>query len=254
VPTDEGRLDLDRLDAACDERTRIVSISWVGYATGYRHDLASVAEIAHRHGALLFVDAIQGLGAFPLDVSRTPIDFLAADGHKWQLGPEGAGVLFVRHEHLDRLRPWGVGWNSVAHSHDFTHIELNFKPSAERFEGGSQNMPGMLGLGASLALLERLGVGKIASQILDVTDLAVRRLEEAGARVVSHREGEHRSGIVALEFPGASPQAVRQHCLQRGVVLSCRGGRLRISPHAYNTAEEIEQAVEVMREAAGQQE
>ena len=96
VPAVDGRVDLDRLADACDARTRIVTVSWVGYASGYRVDLDQVAELAHRKGALLFVDAIQGLGVFPLDVQKTPIDFLAADGHKWLLGPEGAGLFYLR--------------------------------------------------------------------------------------------------------------------------------------------------------------
>ena len=113
---------------ACDERTRIVTVSWVGFATGYRHDVAKIAEIAHERGALMFLDAIQGLGAFPLDVNELGIDFLAADGHKWLLGPEGAGIAYIRREHLDRLRPIGPGWHSVVPGQDYTHIELNLRP------------------------------------------------------------------------------------------------------------------------------
>ena len=136
VPTDNGRVDLDRLAEACDRRTRIVSVSWVGYASGWRIDPAEVAELAHERGALLFVDAIQGLGAFPLDAHAAGIDFLAADSHKWMLGPEGAGLLFVRREHLDRLRPLGVGWHSVAHSFDYTKIELDLKAFGRALRGG----------------------------------------------------------------------------------------------------------------------
>ena len=147
MPTDGGRLDLDRLAAACDDRTRIVSVSWVAYASGWRHDLDRLAELVHRRGALLFLDAIQGLGVFPLDVRKTPVDFLAADGHKWLLGPEGAGIFFIRREHLDRLRPVGVGWNSVRGAHDFSRIELLFKDTAARYEGGSQNVAGLSALG-----------------------------------------------------------------------------------------------------------
>ena len=113
IPTEGGKLDLNRLEDACDRRTRIVTISWVTYLHGWRHDLDRLAEIAHRVGALLFVDAIQALGVFPLDVKKTPIDFLAADGHKWMLGAEGAGIFFLRREHLRLLRPLNVGWNSV---------------------------------------------------------------------------------------------------------------------------------------------
>src|SRR5262245_51452850 len=113
IPTDvSGRPDLDKLAAACDSRTRIVSISWVGFATGYPHDVARIADIAHNKGALLFLDAIQGLGVFPINVHDFGIDFLAADGHKWLLGPEGAGVAYIRRQHLDKLRPIGPGWHS----------------------------------------------------------------------------------------------------------------------------------------------
>jgi cysteine desulfurase / selenocysteine lyase len=245
VPTDDGRVDLNRLADACDERTRIVSISWIGYASGWRNDIAAVAQIAHRRGALFFLDAIQGLGAFPLDVRGSGVDFFAADGHKWLLGPEGAGLFYIRREHLDRLQPIGVGWNSVAHSSDFTHIELRFKDSAARFEGGSSNMAGFAGLNASLELLMGLDIAAIGERILAVTDLACRRLIEAGANVASHREQpENSSGIVLFDWPGRDPQSVRRQLFDRKILLSARAGRLRFSPHAYCNEADIERLVE----------
>jgi cysteine desulfurase/selenocysteine lyase len=248
VPTDDGRLDLDKLAAACDRRTRIVSVSWVGYATGYRHDVARIVELAHARGARVMLDAIQGLGALPFDVKQLPVDFLAACGHKWMLGPEGAGLAYIRREHLDTLRPIGVGWHSVVHSQDYTRIELALKPTAARYEGGSQNMPGMIGFGESLRLLLELGMEQVGAAILDITDRACERLAAIGARIVSdrrpeHRGGQQRSGIVAFELPGRDPLAVKKHCLSQGVVLSCRAGRLRISPHAYNNEEDLERLV-----------
>lgn len=246
VPVEGGRVDLDRIASACDGRTRVVSASWVGYVSGWRNDLAALAEIAHRAGAFLFVDAIQGLGVFPLDVQEVDVDFLAADGHKWMLGPEGCGVLFVRRCHLARLRALGVGWNSVVGSHDFSRIELRLKASAERYEGGSANLLGMHGLAASLELLMRYGTDALARRILEIGDLACRRLSEAGAVICSDRSPEHASGIISFELPGTDPQETRQRCLARGVVLSCRGGRLRISPHAYNSVEDVERLVEAL--------
>jgi selenocysteine lyase/cysteine desulfurase len=246
VTTDNGRLDLKDLAAACDARTRIVSVSWVGYATGYRHEVERIVEIAHSRGALMMLDAIQGLGAFPVDVRKTPVDFLSADGHKWMLGPEGAGLAYIRREHLDRLRPIGVGWHSVVHASDYARIELALKPSAARYEGGSQNMVGMLGFGASLDLLLELGIENIAAAILDITDRACERLRQIGATIVSDRGGERRSGIVAFELAGRDPLAVKKHCLTRKVVLSCRAGRLRISPHAYNNEEDLDRLIEAL--------
>lgn len=255
-----GRVNLERLAAACDRRTRIISVSWVGYASGFRLDLAVAARLAKSAGARLFVDAIQGLGVFPLDVSQTPIDYLAADGHKWLLGPEGAGILYVRRERLDELRPIGVGWHSVVHASDFTKIDLALKPAAERFEGGSQNMPGVLALGASLDLLAALsaefGRDGIARRAIAVGDEACRRLADLGATIVSDRSAGHASGIIALVPPGGDPDAIRRQALDAGVALSCRAGRLRISPHAYNDSGDIARLVSALaerdsREASG---
>lgn len=247
IPCDGGRLDPARLAAACDDRTRIVSLSWVAYSSGWRHDLDELAEIAHGCGALLLVDAIQGLGVFPLDVGKTPVDFLAADGHKWLLGPEGAGIFFARREHLDLLRPVGIGWNSVVHAHDFGRIDLVIKDTAARYEGGSPNTPGLIALGASLQLLTGYGIQRIARRVLEITDLACRRLEETGAIILSDRRPDHQSGIVTFDLPGRDAPAVRRECLQQGVALSCRSGRLRISPHAYNDASDIDRLIEALQ-------
>ena len=247
VPTIDGRVDLAAIERACDARTRIVAISWVNFAHGWRNDLDALAELAHRRGAHLFVDAIQALGVFPLDVRRTPIDFLAADGHKWLLGPEGAGLFYVRREHLEKLRPLGLGWNSVSQGRDYNRIELTVKDTAARYEGGSYNMAGLLGLGASLELLAHFKIDDLAARVLAVTDDACRRLAAIGATIYSQRAPGRASGIVAFELAGRDPLAMKKDLLKRHVVLGCRAGRLRISPHAYTNDEDLDRLIEAIR-------
>lgn len=251
----ENRVEVQQILRACDAHTRLISVSWVGFATGWRIDLAELVEQAHERGILVFLDAIQGLGVFPIDLQTIPIDFLAADGHKWMLGPEGAGLFFVRREHLDRLRPIGVGWNSVRHAHDFHHIALDLRESARRYEGGTQNMVGVLALGASLQMLSELGLAAtqsaIADRVLAVTDYASAQLQQAGARLLSDRSGAHRSGIVTFDLPGIDSNSVRKACLQSGVVLSCRAGHLRISPHAYTNSDDIARLIDVVGHQVG---
>jgi selenocysteine lyase/cysteine desulfurase len=184
---------------------------------------------------------------FPLDVKATPIDFLAADGHKWLLGPEGAGLFYLRREHLDLLRPIGVGWHSVVHASDYSRIELTLKPTAARYEGGTQNMVGFLGLADSLELLWELGTAAIGRRIVEITDLACQRLAEAGATVASPREPGHESGIVAFDVPGRDALETKKRCLAAGIVLSARGGKLRLAAHAYNNGDDVERLIEALR-------
>lgn len=246
VPTTDGRVDLDQLAAHCDQRTRVVSVSWVGYANGCRRNLEAISEIAHRHDAIFLVDAIQGLGVFPIDVVEANIDCLSADGHKWLLGPEGAGIAYVSRACLDRLRPIGVGWNSVVHAADFSHIELKLKPAAARYEGGSHNMAGFVALKASLQFLLSLGVENLAAAVLDFADRAVQDLQELGAVIRSPRQTEERSGIISFEMPGRDPVSLRKHCLTQKVALNCRAGCLRISPHAYNDQQDLDRLLDAL--------
>jgi len=245
-------LEIDRLLAACDQRTRIVAASWVGYSAGWRTDVAQLAQAVHDRGALLVLDAIQGLGVFPLDVKETGVDFVAADGHKWMLGPEGAGIFYMRREHLDLLRPFGVGWNSVVQRHDFSHIAFDFRNEAARYEGGSQNMPGFMALGASLDLLSQLGLSKsaapLADAVLEITDELCQRLSSAGATLITERAAGHESGIVSFEIPGHDPKVVRQRCIDADIILSCRSGRLRVSAHAYNDSTDVDRLIDVLND------
>ncbi|MBQ15841.1 MAG: aminotransferase [Planctomycetaceae bacterium] len=246
VPTSLDHVSLDDLGSACDHNTRIVALSWIGYRTGFRIDLAAAADLAHQHGAWLFVDAIQGLGAFPLDVAALGIDALAADGHKWMLGPEGAGLFYLRSEHLDTLRPIGLGWNSVRHAGDFDNTSLDLKPSAARYEGGTYNMPGIAALEASLGWLTTFGIDAIQRRILQTTDDLCRRLASIGAPLASDRRPEHASGIVSFDIPGRDARTIRRACRDKNVVINCRDGRLRASPHAYTQLADLDRLIDAL--------
>jgi selenocysteine lyase/cysteine desulfurase len=246
VASRDGRILLDDLRAAMDDRTRLVSLSFVEYASGFRNDLDAVGGLCRERGALFFVDAIQGLGVLPLDVQKSPIDFLSADGHKWLLSPEGAGIFYVRRELVDQLHTVGVGWNSVVGCLDFGVIDFRLKPHAGRWESGTLNVGGVHALGASLELLLELGVVSIAGRVLGLTDHLCERAARAGLQVFSSRRPAEASGIVSLVAPGRDPAALVRRCRGEGVVINHRAGRLRVSPHFYNTVEEIDRLVELL--------
>jgi|LakMenEpi03Aug12_release.lakeMendotaPanAssembly.Ray.scaffolds.fasta_scaffold00985_27 cysteine desulfurase/selenocysteine lyase len=250
----DGRPSLDRIRAAIDGSTRLVTVSWVGYATGYRLPLSDLCEMVHRAGAQLFVDAIQGLGVFPLDTSEIPIDYAAADGHKWMLGPEGAGFLYIRESHLERIAPVMVGWGSIESSHEFNAEGAVYKRAASRYEGGSANHVGLIGLEASLKLLLELGCHQPDNEIARAVLRNAASIREVLRRMGAvfpwlvpndHREpaansADSSSGIISFQFSGKDPYEVRRRLLDAGVVLSVRHGALRIATHAYNNHEDIE--------------
>src|SRR5262249_40647784 len=164
---------------------------------------------------------------------------LAADGHKWLLGPGGAGFLYARREWIDRLRPLGVGWHSVVGSYNAAEPDFTLKPSAERWEGGSFNMPGLQAFGASVSLLLACGPEAVSARILDRAEAVREVARSAGWTVYGSGRPEDVSGIVALEKPGADPNAVVRRLRERGVAAACRRGRLRLSPHIYNNEDDL---------------
>jgi cysteine desulfurase / selenocysteine lyase len=247
VPSRGSRLLLDDIRAAIDARTRVLSLSWVEYASGFRNDLDALGALCRERGIFFFVDAIQGLGVLPIDVRQKPIDALAADGHKWLLAPEGAGIFYLRREWVDRLHPIGVGWNSVVGARDFSKIDFTLKPHAGRWESGTLNVGGIHAMGASLELLLGQGIANVADRVRELTAHLCAGAEAAGLQVFSSRESADWSGIVSLiPRPGADPRALMKRCRDEGIVINLRAGRLRVSPHCYNTVEEIDRLVRVL--------
>ncbi|MFH5806487.1 aminotransferase class V-fold PLP-dependent enzyme [Alienimonas sp. DA493] len=239
----DERLDPAKVRDACDGRTRVVAASWVGYATGWRNDPADLCQIAHDAGAFFLLDAIQGLGVLPLDVREVPIDFLCADGHKWLLGPEGAGVLYVREDRRNDLRPLLVGWNSVSTAGAFGSKDLTLKDAAERYEGGTYAAACVAGLAASLDLLAPIPPARRGERLLALTDRLVDGLTEAACTVASNHRYDRRSGIVAFTPPDGDSAGCEKRLLAEGIVVRVRHDRVRAAPHLYTSEAEVDRLI-----------
>ena len=247
--TADGYPDEDYLvERLTDPRVRALTVSFVQFANGWKADLARLGSACRANGAWLVVDAIQGLGASPLDVRALPVDLLACGGQKWLLSPWGSGFLYVRHELIARLEPAAVGWLSLEGTDDFANLlrySDRLRPDARRFE-----LPNAfhdhLGLATSVGLLLELGVEAIDAYTRRLGEPILAWARERGVRVVSPPHGPHRSAIVCVAPP--EPQQAHRRLRQAGILCSLREGSLRFAPHCYNTVAEIEKAVEVLKE------
>ncbi len=245
-----NRIDINDIRQAMNERTRVLSLSSVEFSSGYRNQLLDLGQICRAKDIFFLVDAIQSLGLIPLDVQQIPIDGLAADGHKWLLGPEGAGIFWLRNEWLERLHPIGVGWNSVIGAHHFSTIDFRLKPHAGRWEGGTANAIGIVGLGASIQLLLTTGIAHVCQKVMTLTEHLCEGVQNVtGWRVFSSRKQEERSGIVSLIHDQVSPWIMKKLALEQKCVINVRANRVRVSPHFYNTLEEMQQLVDLLKQA-----
>jgi cysteine desulfurase / selenocysteine lyase len=244
--TDEERLTPDALRRAISPRTRVVTVSWVSYSDGYRHDLSALAEVAHEAGALFVVDAIQGLGVFPIDVRAMGIDALYSGAGKWMLALHGAGFLYIREDLIDRLHLAMPGWRSVRDMWDFHNHDQDFTPEAMRFEAGTPNYLGALVLASSVDLFERAGQAAIAEHVLALTDRLVEGLERVRAEIRTLRGDGISSGIVTFRLPGVDSSQLGRALQQEGVVTTYRESGIRVSPHGYNTIDEIDHLLDLV--------
>ncbi|MBX7102953.1 MAG: aminotransferase class V-fold PLP-dependent enzyme [Gemmataceae bacterium] len=244
VPNNGLTVDLAELDRAIDSRTRILAISWVGYASGFCLNLADAAELVQSRGVALCVDVIQGFGALPLDLQQTPIDFVCCGSHKWALGYQGAGFLYVRPELMARLRPQGVGAHSVINPFDYANIDFSLQTDARRFEGGTLSFGIITAWGGSLKLLHGLTASGIETRIRELTRYLCESAKSHGIQI--HSDPNSASGIVSLTVPGRDSGEVMKQARAAGVVVNHRGGRVRVAPHCYNNREDLDRLLEVL--------
>ena len=236
---------LDRIDQAA-RGARLLAISFVQYLTGYRANLEAIGEICRGRGVLYFVDAIQGLGAFPLDVQAAHIDALAADGHKWLLGPEGCGILYISRDMQARVEPVEFGWTNVAAFNNYGSRDMTPRADAGRYECGTLNTAGCYGLRAAIEFLLEVGVDRIAGAVQALGDQIDVRVRRKGYEVISERTPSSGAGIVSFRKPGEKSAAIAGRLRENGIIVSERAGWVRASPHFYIAPEEIEKLVELL--------
>jgi selenocysteine lyase/cysteine desulfurase len=230
---------LDRIDEAATG-ARLLAISFVQYISGLRADLTAIGKICRSRGCFFFVDAIQGLGAFPVDVRESGIHALAADGHKWLTGPEGCGVLYVQQDVQDSVEPVEFGWTNVASYADYGNRDMTLRSDAGRYEPGTLNTVGCFGLRAAMEFLLEVGVERIGQAVLALGDRIAEGVEERGYELMARRTRENGSGIVSFRKGGVDSRSLYRNLKEQSILTAPRAGWLRTSPHFYISPDEID--------------
>lgn len=244
----EGRVTAESVLSLVDGRTRVVALSHVEFWNGFRVDLQTIGEACRSRGVIVAVDAMQSVGALRVDVQRMPIDYCAAGAGKWLMGPAGIGFAYCAPPLLERLRPVIVGTNSVAAPERFFDYDLALAPTARRFEESVISLLDTAALAAALELLLEVGVEAIERRVLALAGRLAAGLAAAGFEMVEPwpRSPAESSGIVSFRKPGATAQAVLQDLTAANVVARTHADFVRLSPHFYNTEEEVDRVLDVL--------
>ena len=238
---------------ASDEHTRLLSVSSIQYATGYRMDLNYLGQHCHTAKILFCVDAIQSLGAAAVDVQNSFIDFLAADAHKWLLAPEGIALLYCKNLHIPELKLNQYGWNMMndCNNYDALYNESDIlkwqaKANATRFECGSLNHVGVYALHASLGLLTEVGIAEIYRKIALNVDYLAENLNPEQFEPLTPDDKARRGGIFTFKALKQDTEALFKRLRKNKVFCAYRGGGIRLSPHFYNTTKDLDTALELL--------
>ena len=235
-----------QLLAQVDDRTRLLAISSVQYASGFRLDLGHIGRALKPLDTLFLVDAIQSLGVFPINVQEEGIDLLMADGHKWLLAPEGLGVFFISSDARKRVQPTQFGWHMVENPGQYDSNSWQPAASARRYECGSPNMMGIHALSASLSFLEEVGIDQIAQGVLAHQELLANSIKQyPQLELLSSTDDKRCSGIVLFRHREIPAETVFWHLKAKGVICALRGGGIRYSPHFYTPKSQLLAAVQM---------
>jgi len=232
----------DSLDqiAQAARGAKLLAISFVQFLSGYRAPIQAIGEICHTNRCIYLVDAIQGLGAFPLDVRSSHIDALAADGHKWLLGPEGCGILYINQALQDRVEPVEFGWTNVAKYNDYASRDMALRTDAGRYECGTLNTIGCFGLRAAIEFLLEVGPGEIAPLVQNLGDRIAEGVVNKGYELMGTRTPETGAGIVTFRKPGIDALEIVRKLSAAGISVAPRAGWVRTSPHFYIPPSDID--------------
>ncbi len=245
-----GRIRVNDVMGQVDENTRLVALASCHFIAGYRIDIEGIGTYLRKRGILFCLDAIQTAGAFPTPFKH--VDFAAADAHKWLLGPCAAGILYVRQEVQEKLRPTVFGWHNVRCPNFTAQEQIVFHSHARRYEAGSENLLGLAGLNAAMELLLELGVDNIAAELLRKRNWLVPALTEKGCQIVQgDAPQEHASAIISFWREKEDMAALHQRLGSDGIVTSLRTDRsgkkyVRLSPHFYNTDAELRRVIDLI--------
>lgn len=247
IDSEDGKIPVERIEAAITPKTKMIAISAVQFLSGYRADLETIGELCKKHKIYLVVDAIQAAGCCPLDVQQMQIDALVTGGHKWLLGAQGLGFMYMSEEFHKHLTPRYVGWLSVENPWELLNTDQNLLPNARRYEGGMYNGPGVHILNQSLELLLETGIDRIYQHTLQLQDHMLSKLRNAPLQPYGSGEALNRSGILAFRLSDSNDnQTILQTFADAGITVSIRSDILRIAPHLYNTSDEIEKTAEIL--------
>jgi selenocysteine lyase/cysteine desulfurase len=244
-PAADGTIPLEAFDAAIDDDTALVAVTSICFRNGARLDVEGVVRLAHERGARVLVDAYQAVGAIPIDVRLLDADFLVAGALKYLLGSAGIAFLYCRREHLEGLVPTVTGWFADADIFAMDVHDYSPSPTARRFEAGTPPVPSTYAAVAGIELMREIGVGRTAAHVRALNDLLLDGLDELGARVVTPRDPARRGPLVAVESKDVN--ALVGALAARRIVTSSRDANLRVSPHCYNTAEDILALLDALR-------
>jgi selenocysteine lyase/cysteine desulfurase len=244
-PAGDGTIPFEHFERAIDEDTAIVSITHVCYRNGSRVDVDKVTRLAHERGALVFLDAYQTVGSLPLDVRELDVDFLAAGTLKYLLGSAGLAFLYARREVIERVWPTATGWFADENVFEMDHRDYSPAPTAARFQSGTPPVPSIYAGVAGIELMQEIGIDDTRKHVLELNSRLLEGLDELRAKVVTPRRPKRRGALVCVKSLDA-PELVAA-LGREGIVTSERDGNLRVSPHAYNSSEDVDEVLAALR-------